>query len=349
MSYLNPPYANNFQELCAAMPLFYLEVLEMRAVLRAQGYLMDGLCAGMEELVDANFILTANEDTIRQWEKAFKITYKSRLTLDQRRHVVIGYIIGFGHIGEPEIRAIIAQYTPNHVDFGFMRGHITIFIDGEIFDEENMLNTLLRRIPAHLGLGITVHVRREYRQNLDLVQAAASDVRVHGDPAAIRETVRDLLLLTQGAASGPVFTSDTPTVKREARARYRLQQSGAVTAGNDGGDTPQVQRTVAGSALLTQGGAATAENDGGDTPPVRRTITGAVPLGQSGASTSGSDGGDTPPVHRTAKGDATVAHSGFVTPKATTYTPETKQASTGRETATGGLFCYTHIKSKRID
>ena len=99
MSYLNPPYPNNFQELCAAMPIFYLDVFEMRAILRAQGRLLDGACAGLEEIVDANFILTANEATIRPWERVFKITYKSRLTLEQRRRVVIGYIIGFGHIG----------------------------------------------------------------------------------------------------------------------------------------------------------------------------------------------------------------------------------------------------------
>ena len=172
--------------------------------------------------------------------RVFKITYKSRLTLEQRRRVVIGYIIGFGHIGEPEIRAIIAQYTPNHVDFDFMRGLITIFIDGEVFDEDNMLNTLLRRIPAHLGLNITVHVRREYRQDLTLLQGGAATIHIHGDPAETRETITSMLLLSQSAASGPAFTSDTPTVAWTARTQYSLQQSGAIMADNDGGDTPPV-------------------------------------------------------------------------------------------------------------
>lgn len=321
MSYLNPPYDNNFKELCAAMPLFYLDVREMRAILRAQGRLLDGICAGTEEIVDANFILTANEATIRQWERVFKITYKGRPTLDQRRRVVIGYIIGFGHIGEKEIRAIIAQYTPNHVDFDFQRGNIIIFIDGEIFDEDNMLNTLLRRIPAHLCLNITVHVRRQFKLDLPLLQGGASSIHIHGDPPETRETFAAMLLLSQSAASSPTYTSDTPTVARTARTHYRLQQSGAITAGNDGGDTPAVQRT----------------------------ITGAATLAQSGASTSGNDGGDTPPVRRTVEGDATITHSGFARPQTTTDIPETKRASTGLEKAAGSLFCYTHIKSKRID
>ena len=349
MPYLNPPYRNNFQELCAAMPLFYLDVAEMRAILRAQGRLLDGTCAGLEEIIDANFILTANEATIRQWERVFKITYKSLLTLDQRRRVVIGYIIGFGHIGEQEIRAIIAQYTPNRVDFDFMRGLITIFIDGEIFDEDNMLNALLRRIPAHLGLSITVHVRREYRQDLTLLQGGAASIHIHGDPAETRATVTDMLLLSQSAASGPVFTSDTPTVAWAARMQYSLQQSGAILADNDGGDTPPVHWAALDTAHLTQSGASMARNDGGDTPPVQRTITGAAHMTQSGASTSASDGGDTPPVRRTVTGEATVAHSGFGGAQAATDTPATKRASTGLEKAAGGLLCYTHITSRRID
>lgn len=321
MSYLNPPYDNNFKELCASMPLYYLDVREMRAILRAQGRLLDGNCAGMEKLVDVNFILTADDATLRLWEQRFKITYKRRLTIEQRRRVVIGYIIGFGHIGEPEIRAIIAQYTPNHVDFDFQRGNIIIFIDGEIFDEDNMLTALLRRIPAHLSLGITVHVRRQYKLDLPLIQGGASNIQIHGDPAETRETILAALTLSQSAASVPEFTSDTPSVARTGRTHYRLQQSGAATAENDGGDTPPVQRTVMEAKLLSQSGVSTAANGGGDTPQVQRTIT----------------------------GDATVSLSGFEQLHTTTDIPETKRAATGQEMATGGLFCYTRIKSKRID
>lgn len=161
MSYLNPPYPNNFQELCAAMPLFYLDVREMRAILRAQGYLLDGLCDGMEQVVDYNFIHTADEATIKKWERALKITYKGKLTLDQRKRVVIGYIIGLGHIGEPEIRTIIALYTNSDVSVGFLKGVVSIVIDGfgTISGYANLLETIYNRIPTHLALAFTVNVR----------------------------------------------------------------------------------------------------------------------------------------------------------------------------------------------
>jgi len=140
------------------MPLFYLEVLEMRAILRAQGQLLDRVCGGVETLVDVNFIVTADEATIRLWEKALKITYKNKLTLDQRKHVIIGYIIGLGHIGETEIRGIVGQYTNGEVAVEFAKGVITVTVYGVIFDLPVLLDTLIRRIPAHLGLIIVTEL-----------------------------------------------------------------------------------------------------------------------------------------------------------------------------------------------
>lgn len=245
MSYLNPPYANNFKELCAAMPVFYLDVAEMRAVLRAQGYLLDGVCDGMEKLVNVNFILTADEPTIRLWEKALKITYSESLTLDQRKRVVIGYIIGLGHIGEQEIRSIIGQYTEKSVSFSFMRGVITILIEGEIFDEDNLLDTLLRRIPAHLGLNMSIHIRKQYRQDLivsmggavgdysrfepvgpphvsatqqlSLWQGAQEYASFAGDTPPVAETAQSPVSVAHGAFSGPKIVSDMPSTKKTAK------------------------------------------------------------------------------------------------------------------------------------
>lgn len=216
MSYLNPPYANNFKELCAAMPVFYLDVAEMRAVLRAQGHLLDGVCEGMEKLVDVNFILTADDATIRLWEKALGITYRESLTLDQRKCVVIGYIIGLGHIGEQEIRAIIGQYTDKEVSFSFLRGVITILVEGEIFDEDNLLDTLLRRIPAHLGLDMSIHIRKQYYQSVPISIGGAVGSYFLGSPPTPQETSRMAYSVAQGSFSKPHIVTDTPCVERAA-------------------------------------------------------------------------------------------------------------------------------------
>lgn len=223
VSYLNPPYPNNFQELCAAMPLYYLEVLEMRAILRAQGHLLDDVCDGMEKMVDANFILTADEPTICRWEKKLHINYKNRLTLDQRKHVVIGYIVGFGHIGESEIRELITQYTERHVDYSFMRGVITVLIEGEIFDEDNLLNTLLRRIPSHLGLNMSIHTRKQYRQTISIAQGGAVGSYFLGEPPTPAETIRTALSFSYGGVGRSKLNGgDTPTVKGVSTSREKV-------------------------------------------------------------------------------------------------------------------------------
>lgn len=349
MSYLNPPYPNNFQELCAAMPLFYLEVREMRAILRAQGRLLDGVCGGVENVVDFNFILTADDATIRMWEKALKITYKGKPTLDQRKHVVIGYIIGLGHIGEREIRGIIGQYTPNHVDFDFMLGTITILVEGEIFDEENLLETLLRRIPAHLWLKISVHIRKQYRQTIPFSQGGAVGSYFLFEPVTqghISDTMP--LPISQAGTTAPWFTSDTPTPAETIRTALEFSQGGKSYSELDGGDTPTPAETIKTAFPFSYGGKNYSKLDGGDTPTPEQSVRTRYQFSQGG--TSASDmAGDTPQVQGAARKPVSVAQGAFDRPGITTDTPTVKGASTSREKAAGGLFCHTHIKSKRID
>lgn len=245
MSYLNPPYDDNFKELCAAMPLFYLDVFEMREILKTQGRLMDGVCESFELIIDNNFILTADEATIRLWEEALRLPRDTSLTLDQRKRVVIGYICGQGHIGEPEIREIVGQYTANSIAVAFSKGIITITIEGEIFGEASLLDTLLRRIPAHLALKIILHVRRAFRANLLVSRGAligshstaqpvsGSAVRssmeilaaragflepsLTGNPPEVRKSAKELLNVSGGAFEKPRVTSAFPGVSLESR------------------------------------------------------------------------------------------------------------------------------------
>lgn len=184
MSYLNPPYPTNFQELCACYPVWYLDVFEMRQILKTEGRLLDGVCASIETIVGDNFILTADETTIRGWEETLGITHSQPMTLDQRRAVVISHFVGTGHIGEPEIRAIISAYTTAQVTVEFDRGVITVSIVGEIFGEDNLLDTLQRRIPAHLALNMSIDIRRTFHHFVDFAVAGAIGSRCIGGPVA---------------------------------------------------------------------------------------------------------------------------------------------------------------------
>lgn len=152
MRLYNRYYKSNYHELISHYPRYYREVFEMVEILKAQGKVVDALEDNIEQTFLDHFILTADPPTIRTWEKFLDITYEEQLTLEQRRRVVIARLCGLGHIGEPEIRAIIGNYSEGETDVDFENSSIMITINGEIFDRNNLIETLLRRIPAHLGL-----------------------------------------------------------------------------------------------------------------------------------------------------------------------------------------------------
>lgn len=210
MSYLNQPYEDNFKELCAAMPLFYLDVYEMREILKTEGRLLDGVSGAFETIIVDNFIATADAATLKLWEAALGITYEKTLTLEQRRSVVIGRISGSGHIGEPELREIIGQYTDIRPKVGFAKGVISIVIYEEVFDEDNMLDTILRRIPAHLALDMTVEIRRVFRSDLDIAHGGATGSRFMFAPEALEHM----------SSTSPLYVAQAVHAQTETRGAY---------------------------------------------------------------------------------------------------------------------------------
>lgn len=219
MKFYEKYYKSNYEELITYYPRYYRDVYEMVEILKAFGRISDGLEAEIEQAYLNNFILTADAETVKIWEKVLGITYKEKLTLDQRKSVVIGRISGYGHIGEPEIRGIIANYTENAVAVDFARGVITIVIDGEIFDENNLLETLLRRIPAHLELDMSVRIERTFRQRIDFCYGGATGS--YFNPAPVGEDRTATAPLTVGY-SGLLTSSGTgipPNTKRASTGR----------------------------------------------------------------------------------------------------------------------------------
>ena len=160
MSYLNPPYEDNFKELCASMPLFYLDVFEMRAILRAQGGLLDGFCDAIERVVNNNFIDTADAETITELEKFLHISLERSRTLEERRRLVKAFFVGFGKVSASMLAAMIQSYTNAPVDIYFEPSdeerNNTLFIDMERGDSETLYMSdiillLSKKLPAHIN------------------------------------------------------------------------------------------------------------------------------------------------------------------------------------------------------
>lgn len=318
MSYINPPYENRFKELCACMPLFYLDVYEMREILKAQGRLGDGIFEATERVINNNFILLADAETVGQWEDMLKITHDGPMTLDQRKSVIMGFVCGNGHIGEPEIRAIIAQYTPQAVTVGFAKGVIYITIEGEVFGEGSLLETLLRRIPAHLALRIQLRKTRVFRQALSIGYGGA--VGTQQEPQFVAEPRNSTLAIhvAHGGAVSPFVKGEPHTQPRTASAALQVGYGGNTTTGIS--FEPHTEpRTALAPLRVGRGGGVVSETSVEPHTEPREALS---------------------PLH--------VGHSGTLSPTSTGEPPDVKRASTGLKTGGRGVFFQTRIKSKLI-
>lgn len=245
MKFYEKYYKSNYEELIAHYPRFYRDVFEMVEILKAYGRIADGLEDSIEQAYLNNFILTADAETIKTWETVLHITYTEKLTLEQRKRVVIGRISGYGHIGEPEIRGIIANYTENSVALDFALGVIYVVIDGEIFDETNLLNTLLGRIPAHLALNMQIRIRREFRQPLKFNFGGAAGANLRLEPVGEDRTSRRELPVSYGAAAGANFKPEPVGEDRTAAVPLNVAYGGFLKPGV-AGIPPDVARASTG-------------------------------------------------------------------------------------------------------
>lgn len=166
----NDYFPDTYSELLSYYPRFYWGIKEMQAILSAEGNLADGVKSNIELVLNNCFIDTADEATIKSYEKDFSIGLDRGKTLEERRKVVKMYLIGGGKFSASSIKTAISSYTGAEVDITF-----------EPFDSDgnNRLNVsfekgrggrnLVGDVLRYLSRVIPAHI--EYRAYL-LVRAA---------------------------------------------------------------------------------------------------------------------------------------------------------------------------------
>ncbi|HJB36558.1 MAG TPA: YmfQ family protein [Candidatus Acutalibacter ornithocaccae] len=227
-------YKNNYEKLLTYYPRYYRDVFEMVEILKAYGKISDVMELQIEQAYLNNFVLEADETTIRGWEDILGITYSKPLSLEQRRRVIIARIAGHGHIGEPEIREVIANYTDKSVSVDFAKGIIYIVIEGEVFDENNLLRTLLRRIPAHLALDMRIHIRREFRQDLHISIGGAIGTELWPQPIGQDRQSTLPVKVSFGGATAAEFHPNPVSEDRQATSQIEIGFGGFTGQEADG-------------------------------------------------------------------------------------------------------------------
>jgi hypothetical protein len=154
-------FDSTFEEFRYTYPVYYFDynVAEMLAILRNFGLLGDDLENGVNQIILNRFVMTADEGTITALERFLYIKVNRTKPLDFRRKLILSLYVGSGKMSATKIREIFAVFTSAKVNVRLETGYIEITINGENVAALNLADAtdvLLRKIPAHLGLGFVI-------------------------------------------------------------------------------------------------------------------------------------------------------------------------------------------------
>jgi hypothetical protein len=159
--YYSNGFPNSYEELKTFYPIFYLDVFEMDELLRAYGKIADGIAASIELVINNNFIMDADEQTITRLERFLFVEIDRTKTLDERKRIVLSLFVGFGKISASKIKEMVDALTDSDsvVDFKVIDEHgnnavtITVLLtSASNLGLADVHKVLSRKIPAHLVL-----------------------------------------------------------------------------------------------------------------------------------------------------------------------------------------------------
>ena len=153
-----------YEELRRCYPLFYQDVYEMKEILKSEGGLLDGIRGGIETIFSNQFIDTADEATIADYERIMKIPIDTSKSLNERRTLVKSMLSGNGKLSSTQLKALIRNYTNADSEITFTKqypsdSHDTLMIrscrgDTEAFSAADINDMLEVKIPAHINFHI---------------------------------------------------------------------------------------------------------------------------------------------------------------------------------------------------
>lgn len=160
MKFYGNQFGSSYEELISYYPRYYRDVLEMVAILNAQGKLLDDAKIQIEQNYLNNFIKYMDEAAIEDLENFLQIHNDGTKTLDERKKIIKPYFAGFGRISSSSIKEMISAYTDATVDirlepFDAAKNNM-LYIDltcgqNTIVPIKNILDMLSKKIPAHLA------------------------------------------------------------------------------------------------------------------------------------------------------------------------------------------------------
>lgn len=151
---------NNYEILKLKYPRFYDRVLEMQAILKTQGFMLDEIQIAYEIVLNNMFIVYMDEKSVSTLESFLNIIPTRKQTLDDRKKILIAHFKGFGKISSKAIGEISKEYNleaETYFDEQDENGNFLLQIklkvprySDSISDYVENVRILDIRLPAHL-------------------------------------------------------------------------------------------------------------------------------------------------------------------------------------------------------
>lgn len=157
-------YSNGFdsayEELITFYPAFYRDVFEMRAILEAEGKVIDKATATINGVIENSFVESADEATITRLEAWLHLETEKNRPLEERRRLVYSFFVGFGKLSASKLKEALRAFTGADSNIYFKptdeAGNNTLIIEMQRGENSDISYTdidtvLAKKIPAHIA------------------------------------------------------------------------------------------------------------------------------------------------------------------------------------------------------
>lgn len=143
---------------------YYPEVIksirEFQKLIETESLQVDDMHKELTKILDNAYISTADEDRIAMWEKTLGIVPLPQTTLSDRRETILARIYNPEKLNTQSIEDIVSIFTGGKTESYFKDGVINVLIsppaDNKQYKFENVEQELRKKVPAHLGLNVSV-------------------------------------------------------------------------------------------------------------------------------------------------------------------------------------------------
>lgn len=216
-------YVNAYEQISSFYPRWYLDVYEMREIIRIESLVAENMQKAIDLILDNHFIDTINEEKASELEAYLHISNISDRTIEERRAIIKSYFLGRGKLSLSQIIAIVEALSGGNCIGSFLPGdsYGNNYIRLKITDCDiktmlvDIIATLQERIPAHLWVELEYTPKRfefKYKNLIGSVTCLQNVAGSFGERNDVAETT-----MFTSVASRSTITSCVAITTKDGR------------------------------------------------------------------------------------------------------------------------------------